>query len=390
RDIEERGLFLRGNGEVFFQWEGRELNKLTPLPDQGVRPNDIIRVGIKTPPLQLRRDNSIYDVRGREELREGDDIIIGRTYLRFHTRQKQKTLNKSATFFQRVRQGRSFQQTVYFMGLVGGFAGLCCWFLLSLLSLVTTIDGRYLDIFIFASLGGFIGGLSVGFNAQWMGDRVVSRWVMMGILAGSIAGCLGGALSPLIKTAVPEHLPLLTRMVGWLSAGAIIGFSVSLRWFPMNKSRALHGLLGGMFGGMLGGVIYWVLADMAWKGFSQALGFMLTGAGITCGISLAPILLRQAVLEFLNSRDQAVLKRYAQSHKQWEIHAGGRYLIGSLTAARTHTLFGPEVQIFIPDQLVAPRHAILIVRENKYYIEPHPELIPPCYVNIRAQVGGSR
>src|SRR5262245_41057516 len=76
RDLEERGLFLRGNGEVFFKWEGRELNKWAPLPDQGVRPNDIIRVGVKAPPLQLRRNNAIYAVTEREELREGDDIII--------------------------------------------------------------------------------------------------------------------------------------------------------------------------------------------------------------------------------------------------------------------------------------------------------------------------
>ena len=107
---------------------------------------------------------------------------------------------------------------------------------------------------------------------------------------------------------------------------------------------------------------------------AQALGLILTGAGITLGISLAPILLRQGVLEFINSRDQMTMKKYAQSRKQWEIHEGGKYIIGSLTAAHTSTVFAPELSIFIPDQMVALRHAVVLARDRHYYLEPHPEL----------------
>lgn len=381
-DLEERGYVLKGGregaGDVVFKWEGAALDPQAPLPEQGVRPNDIIRIGIHTPPLQLRRDNDVYDVTRREELREGDDIIVGRTYLRFHIRRQQKLLNKNTTFIQRVQQGRSFQQTAYFMSLVGSIAGLCCWFLLQLISLATgqSNPGDWLT---YSLLGACIGGMSVGFNDHWLTDRVVPRWILMGILLGAAAG--GGAallVGAILPSDSPVRLesPLLARVLSWMMAGVLIGGAISLRWAATNKNRVLHGLIGGVCGGMLGGAAYWLL--LVWRGLpsgaAQALAFMLVGAGIALGISLAPILLRQGVLAFLNSGDPAVAKKYAQSKKQWEIHNGGKYVIGSLSAVQTNTLLGPQVQVYIPDQLVAERHAILTVKDNSYFIEPHPAL----------------
>ena len=55
-----------------------------------------------------------------------------------------------------------------------------------------------------------------------------------------------------------------------------------------------------------------------------------------------------------------MVETYGRSHKQWEIHEGGKYVIGSLGARPTQTRLKPETQIFIPDELVAPQHAILI------------------------------
>jgi hypothetical protein len=378
-DLEQHGYMLEGEqegkGEVYVRWEGRELDQTESLPQQGVRPNDILRVAIEAnePLLQLRRDNQLSGVVQKEELREGDEIIVGRTMLRFHISKQQKPLDKSTTFIQRFREGRSFKQTVYFMALVGGIAGLSCWFVVALFTLVDS-SGSKTDLMNYPLLGAFIGGLSIGFNDHWLGDRVVGRWVLMGILAGALAGVMGGLIAYLVSHLLGEQFPLLARAISWMITGALIGFCISLRWFAISKSRVLHGLIGGLFGGMLGGMAYWSLLELLPGGIAQALGFVLTGIGIACGVSLAPILLRQGMIEFATSGDREVLKKYVHNRKQWEIHNGGKYIIGSLSAAHTQSMFAPEVQIYIPDQLVAERHAILTSRKGRYYIEPHPSL----------------
>lgn len=374
-DLHDKGRILRGwqdgVGEVVCKWEGRELRKTRPLPEQQVKPNDILRVGIAVPPLQVRRDEDFFDITRRVELREGDDIFVGRTILRFHLKRQQQTVNKSHTFIQRVQQGRSFQQTVYYMALIGGLAGLACWFLASLLSLTDWTESWALDFVNYALLGGFIGGLTVGFNDRWLGDRVVPRWILSGVVVGILAGFAGGAMARWLRTPL-EGREWLFRVLAWMVTGALIGFGISLRWWNSNKARVVQGLLGGLLGGALGGLAYWTLTERIGE-LAQALGMILTGTGITLGVSLAPILLRHGVLQFINSRDPSVIRKYAQARKQWELHEGGKYVIGSESARHSMTLLGPDVQIYLPDQQVAPKHAILLSRDQKYFIEPHPE-----------------
>jgi len=43
-DLRERGDVLDGNGEPQVIWNGKALDFSAPLPVQGVRPNDILRV----------------------------------------------------------------------------------------------------------------------------------------------------------------------------------------------------------------------------------------------------------------------------------------------------------------------------------------------------------
>ncbi|HKX32891.1 MAG TPA: hypothetical protein VJ302_34735, partial [Blastocatellia bacterium] len=348
-ELEENGHILRGrrggSGDVVCRSEGRELDFNRPLLEQGVKPNDVLRVGIKAPSLQLRREGELYDIEGKEELREGDDIMIGRTILRFHIRNQQRQVNRGQTFIMRVQEGRSFQQTVYYMTLVGAMAGIGCWFLLSLIQLTVTVDVEYYDLIIFTLLGGFIGGLTVGFSDGLSGGGVVPRWVLMGVLAGAVTGVPCGLIAHWIKERMSEATQLADA-VSWLIAGTLLGLAVSLRWFDTNRNRVLHGLLGGMFGGLLGGLAYVWIASFELGDLGQALGLALTGAGITMGISLAPVLLRQGVLEYVNSRDQGVIKRYAQNRKQWEILQGGKYVIGSLGAQQTTTMFSPELSIY--------------------------------------------
>src|SRR5262245_39144342 len=86
-EFEERdGYVLRGwregLGNPTCRWEGKELDGSMSLPEQGVRPNDVIRVSIKRPSLELNRDGELYEINERTELRTGDEIILGRTMLR--------------------------------------------------------------------------------------------------------------------------------------------------------------------------------------------------------------------------------------------------------------------------------------------------------------------
>jgi hypothetical protein len=393
RELEENGYMLRGwqegSGELVVTWEGRELDLRAALPHQGVRPNEVLRVTVRAPKpiLQLRRDDEAHDVRDREELREGDDLIVGRSILRFHISQHREKPSENTTILQRFRDIQIGQQTVYYMVLVGGIAGLACWSIVSWIPDLTTIGGALLDVITMAVLGGFIGGLTVGCHDYWLADRVAGRWVVVGLAAGVVAGVIGGLIhAAMSQSPLTGQLPLLSRTLSWMIAGWLIGLGVSLRWVMINKARVLHGLIGGAFGGLLGGIAFWSLKGVS-ADVAQLLGFALTGVGMTCGVSLAPMLLRQGVLEFVSSGDPSVLETYGRSHQQWEIDDDGRYVIGSLGARPPHARVTPETQIYIPDKLVAPRHAVLISNAGRYYIEPHPELRMPQPVAARA-IGG--
>ena len=188
RELEESGYVLQGwhegSGELVVTWEGRELDLGKALPQQGLRPNEVLRVAVRAqkPLLQLRRENEPHDVVEREELREGDDIIVGRTILRFHISKQQKQLPENTTLVQRIRHAQIFHQTVYDMALIGGIAGLGCWSVVSWIPDFMTVGGGLVDVINMAVLGGFIGGLTVGCHDHWLEDRVVARLVLMGIV----------------------------------------------------------------------------------------------------------------------------------------------------------------------------------------------------------------
>jgi outer membrane lipoprotein SlyB len=377
-EFEERdGYVLRGwregLGNPTCRWEGKELESSMTLPEQGVRPNDVIRVSIKRPSLELNRDGELYEITERTELRTGDEILLGRTMLRFNIKDQQRRIDQSKTFIQRVQQGRSFQQTIWEMALIGALAGVICWFIWSLLQIPLAIDVEYYDMIAFTLLGALIGGLSVGVNDRRLGDAIVPLWILIGVVCGAVAGAAGGWIARFIRSAMIDA-SFTADVLSWLIAGALIGFGISFRWWRVNRSRVFNGLLGGMAGGVVGGLAYLLLANLIGGGNSQAIGMALAGLGITTFISLAPILTRQGVLEFVNSSDASTQKRYKQSRKQWDIHNGEKYVIGRLSASQSTTMLSPELQIYVPDSLVEPRHAILISRDRRFYIEPHPSI----------------
>ena len=151
---------------------------------------------------------------------------------------------------------------------------------------------------------------------------------------------------------------------------------IGLRWWNLNRQRALHAWLGGGAGGFMGGLLFASIGSQA-ADLSQALGFVLTGTGITFGVNAAPVLMSQGLLQFVSSGDLPTQRKYGPQQKSWELQKGDRYLIGSLGADRTTTLYSQEVQIFLPDEQVAPRHAILTVRGGRFCLERHAESFDP-------------
>jgi hypothetical protein len=45
-DLRERGDILKGDGDPQVVWNGQSLDFAQPLPTQGVRPNDVLRVSM--------------------------------------------------------------------------------------------------------------------------------------------------------------------------------------------------------------------------------------------------------------------------------------------------------------------------------------------------------
>jgi len=266
----------------------------------------------------------------------------------------------------------NLKQTIYFMALVGGLAGLLCW------SIVVWISWMP-DLVSSTVLGMLIGGLTVLFSDRWSGEQVVGRWIVSGIVIGFLAGILSGAVQLWIGSGLIQQKRVAV-IVAWTVTGTLVGFGTGLRWAAVNKLRVFHALGGGMFGGLLGGLVFasWTLMSAAsqapWVAdLVRASGLMMTGVGITCGVTIAPVLLRDGVLRFISSGDARAQNKYGRNSMEWALHDGDSYLAGSLGADATVSLYGQEVQIYIPDQMVNNRHAIIRGQKGHFYLEQHPE-----------------
>jgi hypothetical protein len=174
-----------------------------------------------------------------------------------------------------------------------------------------------------------------------------------------------------LRTALPQALPLGT-VLGWMVSGALIGAGLGARWISVNRARIAHGMVGGMCGGLLGGMVFGTLSQWL-PGTSQAIAFVLTGAGISFGIAFAPILLRDAVLRFVNSGDPRASSKLGK--KEWAIQEGDSYVLGSQSADLSKSTYGREVDIYLPDGSVAPRHARIYGRDGRFYVTRHPDVM---------------
>lgn len=264
-------------------------------------------------------------------------------------------------------------QSLYFMSLAGATAGLLAWSCQALLVLLIPAGspGWPSAVMAAALLGAFIGGFTVAFDEKWSGNRIQSRWVLMGGAIGFVAGMVSGALHLPLRSALPGALPLGT-VLGWMLTGALVGAGLGARWLNVNRARIPHGMLGGMCGGFLGGLIFATLSQWL-PGISQAVAFVLTGAGISFGIAFAPILLHDAVLRFVTSGDPRASSKLDK--KEWAIQEGDSYILGSQSADLSKSTYGREVDIYLPDATVAPRHARIYGREGRFFVTRHPDVM---------------
>lgn len=271
----------------------------------------------------------------------------------------------------------SLYQTLYFMSLAGGFAGLLSWGLTALLS-ATLLSTRpaLADLAAAAILGLMIGLLTVAFSDKWSGNRVVARYVVAGGGIGLVAGVLGGLAMIPVTQNFGDAFPFLARLLSWTLVGSLIGLGLGLRWVMANKMRVVHACLGGLVGGAIGGSLFHVLGSRI-PDLTQALGFVLVGVGICFGVTLAPILLRDGILKFVSSGDARAQAKFGRSGKEWEIRQGDTLLIGSQSLDLNKTAFAVGVQVFIPDAAIAARHAILFGKDGRFYIARHPDINNP-------------
>jgi MFS family permease len=268
----------------------------------------------------------------------------------------------------------SLYRTLYYMSLVGGIAGLLSWVFTTLLSAAFANQSAVWisDLIAAFALGGFIGGMTVGFSDYWSGNRVTTRWVVSGILVGTVAGLTAGLVQIPITNKISGASPFLARLIAWMLVGSFIGIGLGLRWVQVNRARVAHAFAGGLLGGASGGIIFMGLGSSI-PDLSQALGFVAVGVGICLGVTLAPILLRDGVLQFISSGDARAQSKFGRAHKEWEVQQGDSYVIGSEWQDLSHTRYRPGIDIFIPDAAIARRHAVLFGKSGRFFLARHPD-----------------
>ncbi|HTR36644.1 MAG TPA: FHA domain-containing protein [Bryobacteraceae bacterium] len=266
----------------------------------------------------------------------------------------------------------SLYQTLYYMSLVGWMAGLFSWACAALVAaaLPSQTESWVPDLVAAVFLGAFIGGLTVGFSDKWSGNRVMPRWVVSGTLIGIFAGLLAGGIQIPITKNLQAQAPVLNRLIAWMLVGSFIGLGLGLRWVQVNRARVVHAFAGGLIGGALGGLIFAGLGSKI-PDLSQALGYVVLGVGICFGITLAPILLRDGVLQFVSSGDPRAQSKFGRTHKEWELQQGDSYVVGSQNQDLRQTRYRPNVGIFIPDAAIAPQHAILFGKDGRFFLARH-------------------
>jgi hypothetical protein len=265
-------------------------------------------------------------------------------------------------------------QRLYVTSLLGATGGLFAWGVAALIS-SAVIQQRVpsaSDFIAALAMGGFVGGLMAGFADRSSGDRV--RWGAVGV--GILIGTVAAAVAVLIQTSVAASLantfPDLARVISWIILGSLVGLGLGLRWIKENRLKAPYGLAGGMLGGAASGLLFTVLGSHG-PDVVQALAFVLTGASISLGVALAPIVVQHGLLQFISSGDHRAQNKLSRANRgEWPLEQGQSYTIGSQEPISSGG--GRQNVVFIPDSAVAPRHAVLFGQRGQFYLARHPDI----------------
>jgi hypothetical protein len=260
---------------------------------------------------------------------------------------------------------------IYFTCLVGAMAGLVCWGIVIVLTKYGLFPQivNYQDFLNMTLLGGAIGGLVVGFSDYWAEGAVLPLWVASGVAVGLFVGFLGALFMVAVAPLLPEAMGMWRQVLPWALAGQLIGFGVGIRWFAINRHTPLLATLGGMLGAAVGGLIFAAFSSSDSGGFVQATAFVLTGVGITTGITVAPQLFSVGVIQFVSSTDPKTYGK-ARGH-EWSLQEGDKLLVGSLSGQHTNTMMRREVELFLSDSAVAQRHAYIFAQNGAFFIQNH-------------------
>ena len=208
----------------------------------------------------------------------------------------------------------SLNQSLYFMSLAGGMAGLLSWALSTIVCKFIPISGA-VNFVSAALLGCLIGALTVAFADRWSGIRVSARWVFSGGMIGLVAGTLGAVANMPIRGVLVADHPVLARTIAWMLVGSFVGLGLGLRWIHANPAKMAHAFTGGLCGGFVGGFLFATVGNYL-PDFGEALDYILVGTGISFGVAFAPILLRQGILEFVSSGDPRAQSKLGRNRKQ--------------------------------------------------------------------------
>jgi hypothetical protein len=273
----------------------------------------------------------------------------------------------------------SFYKNIYFATLAGAMAGLITWGASSLLLIglgvrqqIWTSDAAV--VFVLA----FLLAYAVFTYTDVANGRRI-RWSSLGwaALLGIGSAVLAVLVIWLLQARIQMESPALFRLAAWALAGSLIGMGIGLRWVMSHRARVLHTYAGGLAGGLAGGMIFTFIGPHSPE-LCQAFGLMLTGAGTGFGSALSPMLTRDGAVQFISSGDARAQSKFGRTGKQWLLGLGESYVLGNAATSDTGSRFQQGADIFVPDTLLSPRHAVLFSKDGRYFIARHPDAGGPA------------
>ena len=273
----------------------------------------------------------------------------------------------------------SLYKNLYFATLVGALAGLTTWGASSLLLISFGVErSPWIPD---ATVVGVLGVL-LAWSVLMYADRAAGkpmRWSNLGwaLLLGAGSATVAALVIWQLQARIQVESPAVFRLAAWALSGSLIAMGIGLRWIKSNRARVLHTYAGGLVGGLAGGLIFTFLGPHSPE-LCQAFALMLTGAGTGFGSALCPALASDGAVQFISSGDARAQSKFGRTGKQWLLEFGESYVLGSVATEDTGSRFQQGADIFVPDSMLCPRHAVLFSKDGRYFIARHPDAGGPA------------